>query len=203
MKMIKKLLYVISSILLLGPSLLHAAPTVKTDTAIFAGGCFWCTQADFNKVPGVIKTTAGYTGGDVASPTYEQVSADGTGHYEAVEVVYDPNQITYQQLLNAFWHSIDPLDANGQFCDKGDQYRAVIFYRNAEQKKLAEESKNQLIKSKLFSHIATQILPAKTFYPAEEYHQQYYKKNPVRYRFYRYTCGRDQRLKKVWGGKSA
>jgi len=172
----------------------------NTKTAIFAGGCFWCMQSDFDKIPGVIKTVAGYTGGTVKDPSYEQVSAGGTGHYESIEVYYDPSKVTYQQLLNDFWHNVDPTDASGQFCDKGQQYRAVIFYENGQQKKLAEASKQQLLDSGKFKQIATQILPASTFYPAEDYHQEYYKKNPVRYKFYRYSCGRDKRLEQVWGG---
>lgn len=171
----------------------------NSETAIFAGGCFWCTQSDFDKVPGVIKTTAGYTGGEVANPSYEQVSQGGTGHYESVEVVYDPSKVSYAQLLDHFWRSIDPTDEGGQFCDRGDQYRSVIFYENAAQKKLAEASKQALIQSGKVKNIVTLILPAKTFYPAEEYHQKYYQKNPLRYRYYRFNCGRDQRLRKVWG----
>ncbi|OGT38735.1 MAG: peptide-methionine (S)-S-oxide reductase [Gammaproteobacteria bacterium RIFCSPHIGHO2_12_FULL_37_14] len=167
--------------------------------ATFAGGCFWCTQADFDKVPGVIKTVVGYTGGSRAYPNYEQVSQGDTGYYEAVQVTYDSAQLSYQQLLNKFWHSIDPTDAKGQFCDKGDQYQAVIFYRDQLQKKLALASREQLIQSARFPHIATQILPEKIFYPAEVYHQKFYQKNPIRYRFYRYQCGRDQRLQELWG----
>ncbi|OGT44677.1 MAG: peptide-methionine (S)-S-oxide reductase [Gammaproteobacteria bacterium RIFCSPHIGHO2_12_FULL_37_34] len=175
-----------------------SAASSKTAVAIFAGGCFWCTQADFDKVPGVIKTIVGYTGGDVANPTYEQVSRGGTGHYESVQILYDPAKVSYQQLLDIFWHSTDPTDTEGQFCDKGDQYKAVIFYQDQQQKELAFASRKKLVDAGRFSHVATQILPAKTFYPAEEYHQKYYKKNPIRYHFYRYQCGRDQRLQALW-----
>jgi peptide-methionine (S)-S-oxide reductase len=171
------------------------------DTAIFASGCFWCTQADFDKVNGVIKTTAGYTGGTLANPTYEQVSNGGTGHYESVKVEFDPDKVSYAQLLDVFWKNSDPTNDNGQFCDDGDQYRAVIFYTNEEQKKLALSSKNTLIQSGRFKNVVTQILPASTFYPAEDYHQKYSQKNPARYHFYRYRCGRDQRLSELWGQK--
>jgi peptide-methionine (S)-S-oxide reductase len=169
-----------------------------SSTAIFAGGCFWCMQADFDKVHGVTKTIAGYTGGSAANPSYEQVSAGGTGHYEAVKVVFDPQQVTYKQLLDFFWKNIDPTNDKGQFCDEGNQYRAVIFYANDQQKKLAEASKQALITSGRFKYIATQILPAGAFYPAEDYHQKYYLKNPIRYKYYRYSCGRDKRLKDLW-----
>ena len=176
-----------------------ATPSPKSAVAVFAGGCFWCMQADFDKVNGVEKTVAGYTGGDIVDPTYEQVSQGGTGHYEAVQVFYHPAQVSYQRLLNVFWRNIDPTNGKGQFCDTGDQYRAVIFYADEEQKKLALESKQDLIKSKRFKQIVTEILPEKTFYAAEKYHQKYYQKNPVRYHFYRYQCGRDQRLQELWG----
>lgn len=180
-------------------SCLTSVAYAETATAIFAGGCFWCLESDMDKVNGVVQTISGYTGGHLQNPTYQQVSAGGTGHYESLKVIYDPAKVTYLQLLNAFWHSIDPTDASGQFCDKGDQYRSVIFYLNPTQKKEAEASKNALLKSGQFKQIATQILPASTFYPAEEYHQDYYHKNPVRYKYYRYSCGRDQRVAEVWG----
>src|SRR3990167_55903 len=173
-----------------------AISSSKSSIAIFAGGCFWCMQADFDKVNGV-ETVAGYTGGNIVSPSYEQVSQGGTGHYEAVQVFYNPTQVSYQRLLNVFWRNIDPTNGKGQFCDTGDQYRAVIFYADEEQKKLALESKQDLIKSKRFKQIVTEILPEKTFYAAEKYHQKYYQKNPVRYHFYRYQCGRDQRLQEL------
>ncbi len=174
------------------------APSGKEARAIFAGGCFWCMQPPFDKTNGVIATYAGYTGGDKENPTYEEVSAGGTGHRESIEVVYDPSKVSYAKLLDIFWHNIDPLDPQGQFCDKGDQYRSAIFYTNDEQKRLAEASKEELIRSGKFDKIYTDILPAKTFYRAEEYHQEYSKKNPIRYRFYRANCGRDKRLKQVW-----
>lgn len=170
-----------------------------TATAVFAGGCFWCLQADMDKVKGVLHTTAGYAGGTAKDPTYKQVSAGGTGYYESVKVEYDPSVITYAELLNDFWHTIDPTDSQGQFCDKGSQYQAVIFYDNLTQQNVANQSKEQLIASKRFSQVVTQILPTTNFYPAEDYHQEYYKKNPIRYKFYRYNCGRDKRLEQVWG----
>jgi peptide-methionine (S)-S-oxide reductase len=171
--------------------------------ATFAGGCFWCIEADFDKVPGVVSTTSGYIGGHKKNPTYKEVSAGGTGHAEAVEIAYDPARISYTKLLDVFWHNIDPTVRDRQFCDIGDQYRTAIFYHDAEQKRLAEQSKAALEKSRPFPQaIVTEIVPAGAFTPAEEYHQNYYLKNPVRYKFYRYTCGRDQRLEELWG-KSA
>lgn len=171
----------------------------KTETAIFSAGCFWCAEDAFEKVAGVEKVISGYTGGSLKSPTYEEVSAGGTGHYEAVEVYFDPEKISYSKLLDVFWRNIDPVDADGQFCDKGQQYKAVIFYNSPEQKKLAEDSKDDLSKTGRFKIITTAILPASEFYPAEEYHQGYAKKNPVRYQVYKYRCEREQRLEKVWG----
>jgi peptide-methionine (S)-S-oxide reductase len=167
--------------------------------AVFATGCFWCTEADFDKVPGVISTTSGYTGGKVANPTYEQVSGGNTGHIEAVRVVYEPTRVSYAALVHHAFRTSDPLDAGGQFCDRGYQYRAAIFVANPEQRRAAEAAKARATAA-LDKPIATLILPAATFYPAEGYHQDYYKKNPVRYRFYRWNCGRDQRIKQVWGG---
>lgn len=169
--------------------------------ATFAGGCFWCVEADFDKVPGVISTTSGYTGGTVKNPTYHQVSAGGTGHAEAVEIVYDPAKVTYAKLLDVFWHSIDPLVKDRQFCDSGDQYRTAIFYRTDEEKKLAEETKKNVEARFAPRTVYTQIVKADTFYPAEDYHQDYYKKNEARYKFYRWNCGRDQRLEQLWGKK--
>jgi peptide-methionine (S)-S-oxide reductase len=175
-------------------------PPKATATAIFAGGCFWCMEPPFDAVDGVIDTTSGYTGGDVENPTYEQVSAGGTGHAESVRVTYDPTRVTYQRLLDVFWHNTDPLVANAQFCDHGDQYRNAIFYADEEQHRLAETSKAALEASGRFkSPIVTQIVPAKAFYAAEEYHQDYYRKNPARYRYYRFRCGRDARLLELWG----
>jgi len=169
------------------------------EKAIFASGCFWCTEHDFDHVKGVVSTIAGYTGGEKVNPTYEEVSAGGTGHVEGVEVEYDPSIVSYQELLNFYWHNVDPTRNDGQFCDKGFQYRPVIYYYNDKQKELAEQSKAQLVKENKIHPILVDILPAKTFYPAEEYHQSYYKKNPVRYNFYRYRCGRDNRLQEIWG----
>jgi peptide methionine sulfoxide reductase msrA/msrB len=172
----------------------------ETLTAVFAGGCFWCTEADFEKVPGVLEAVSGYTGGQLPDPTYEQVSAGGTGHVEAVEVTYDPAAVSYGQLLSWFWSHIDPTDGGGQFVDRGAQYRSVVFYADAQQRRLAEASKEDLAASGRFEKpVVTDILPLGIFYRAEEYHQDYYQKNPIRYRFYRFNSGRDQFLKGVWG----
>lgn len=170
-------------------------------TAIFAGGCFWCMQPPFEKVPGVVKVYAGYTGGTTVNPTYEEVSAGTTGHLEAVEVIFDPSKVSYQTLLTVFWRQIDPTDAGGQFVDRGLQYRSAIFYENAEQKKLAQQSKQQLQQSGRYGDkpIVTEIIAAGPFYRAEQYHQDYYKKNPLRYEFYRFHSGRDAYLEKIWG----
>jgi peptide-methionine (S)-S-oxide reductase len=170
----------------------------KRATATFAGGCFWCVEADFDKVEGVLSTTSGYTAGHLANPTYSQVSAGGTGHTEAVQIVYDPAKVTYQKLLDVFWRNHDPLTRNRQFCDGGDQYRAGIFFHDAEQKRLAEASK-AAAQGRLKQPVVTEITAAATFYPAEDYHQDYYLKNPVRYKFYRFNCGRDKRLEEIWG----
>jgi peptide-methionine (S)-S-oxide reductase len=168
--------------------------------AIFAGGCFWCVETAFEGLPGVSAVISGYTGGSKTNPTYEEVSAGSTGHAESVRVVFDPTKITYAKLLDVFWHNVDPLTANAQFCDHGTQYRSAIFYLDEAQKKAAEESKLAIEKSKRFpSPIVTEITKAGTFYPAEEYHQDFYKKNPVRYQSYRLGCGRDARLKTLWG----
>jgi len=177
-----------------------AAAASTTAKATFAGGCFWCMEPPFDKLDGVVSTTSGYTGGQKKDPTYEEVSAGTTGHAEAVEIVYDPSKVSYEKLLEVFWHNIDPVTANRQFCDRGPQYRSAIFYHDAEQKKLAEVSKQALDASgKLGKPIVTEIVAASTFYPAEAYHQDYYEKNPVRYKYYRYSCGRDARLKELWG----
>jgi peptide-methionine (S)-S-oxide reductase len=168
-------------------------------TATFAGGCFWCMEPPFDKLDGVVSTTSGYTGGH-GTPTYARVSAGGTGHVEAMRVVYDQNRIDYARLLDVFWRNVDPLDAGGQFCDRGDQYRSAIFYETEEQKRLAEQAKVKLDSSGRFDRaIVTAIVPASPFYPAEEYHQNYYQKNPLKYKFYRFNCGRDQRLEELWG----
>ncbi len=170
------------------------------EKATFAGGCFWCMQHPFDTLEGVVSTTVGYTGGHVPNPTYAQVSAGGTGHVEAIQVVFDPARISYRKLLDVFWRQIDPTDAGGQFADRGSQYRTVIYYHSDAQRRAAEASKAALARSGRFSApIVTEILPAVTFYPAEEYHQHYYRKNPVRYRFYRYGSGRDAFLRRVWG----
>jgi len=169
-------------------------------TATFAGGCFWCMEGPFDSLDGVISTTAGYTGGHQDNPTYKEVSRGGTGHAEAVQIVYDPAQISYEELLKVFWHNIDPTNANGQFCDWGNQYRSEIFYSNAEQEKLARQSLAALKETKPFdAPVVTTVTQAGRFYPAEDYHQDYYQKNPVRYKFYRYGCGRDKRLEELWG----
>jgi peptide methionine sulfoxide reductase msrA/msrB len=177
-------------------------PSSKLQEATFAGGCFWCTEADFEKVDGVIEAVSGYTGGTVENPTYHQVSSGKTGHAEAVRVYYDPAKISYEQLLAVFWRHIDPTDAEGQFVDRGSQYRSAIFYHNDEQKRLAEKSKAALAASGRFDKpIVTEITKLGPFYKAEDYHQNYYKTHPIRYKFYRYNSGRDQFLKKVWGTK--
>lgn len=170
------------------------------ETATFAGGCFWCMEGPFDVLEGVVSTTSGYTGGAVPDPNYEQVSAGGTGHAESVQVTYDPQRVSYEKLLEVFWHNIDPTVINQQFCDHGNQYRTAIFYHNDAQKQAAEASVTALAQSKPFKDpIKTELSQAATFYPAEDYHQDYYKKNPVRYKFYRYNCGRDQRLTELWG----
>ncbi|ADE16235.1 peptide methionine sulfoxide reductase [Nitrosococcus halophilus Nc 4] len=168
--------------------------------ATFAGGCFWCMEPPFDKLEGVISTTSGYIDGQLENPTYEEVSAGKTGHAEAIQVLYDPKKVSYAKLLEVFWHNIDPLTANRQFCDQGNQYRPAIFYHNEEQQRLAEESKTQLAHSGRFDQpIVTEIKPATPFYTAEKYHQNYYQKNPIRYKLYRFACGRDQRLQQLWG----
>jgi peptide methionine sulfoxide reductase msrA/msrB len=173
--------------------------TEKTESAVFAGGCFWCTESDFEKLEGVIEVISGYTGGRVKNPTYKQVSAGGTGHIESVKVIYDPSKVSYEQLLDYFWRHVDPTDPGGQFVDRGSQYRSAIFYANDTEKRLAETSKQQLTASGQFKKpIITDILPLGEFYPAEDYHQNYYKKNPIRYKYYRFGSGRDQFLKKAW-----
>jgi peptide-methionine (S)-S-oxide reductase len=184
---------------LLAVATVGASAQGKTETAIFAGGCFWCTEADFDKVPGVLSTTSGYIGGSVANPTYTQVSSGRTGHAEGVKVVYDPAKVSYAKLLDAYWHSIDPLVKDKQFCDSGDQYRTAIFYTNDEQKALAEDTKKQVEAKFAPRTVYTQIVKATAFYDAEDYHQDYYKKNEARYKFYRWNCGRDQRLEQIWG----
>lgn len=171
----------------------------KTTVAIFAGGCFWCMEPPFDALPGVISTISGYTGGQSENPTYKDVSNGKTGHLEAVQVIYDPAKISYVQLLDVFWRNVDPFDDDGQFCDKGDQYKAAIFYQDEQEKQLAEASKAVLKPKFADKTIVTTIKPTSKFYPAEDYHQDYYLNNPKRYKFYRFTCGRDQRLNEVWG----
>lgn len=178
-----------------------ATPAAQTATAIFAGGCFWCVEADFDKLPGVIDTESGYTGGTVANPTYELVSAELTGHAEAVRVTYDPAQVSYARLLDYFWRHIDPTVKNKQFCDTGTPYRSAIFYLDEAQRLAAEASRDALLASGKFSRVHTEIVAAGTFWPAEEFHQNYSRKNPLRYHLYRALCGRDDRVKEVWGGK--
>ncbi|HCX67548.1 peptide-methionine (S)-S-oxide reductase MsrA [Parvibaculum sp.] len=179
-----------------------AAPDDRA-TAIFAGGCFWCMEPPFDKTNGVIATVSGYIGGTLDHPTYEQVSAGGTGHAEAVKIVYDPSKVSYSELLHIFWRNVDPLRKDAQFCDTGHQYRSAIFYLDDEQKKLAKESKEELEKSGRFSQpVVTEIAKAGPFYPAEKYHQDYYVKNPNRYTFYRWSCGRDARLEQIWGSEA-
>lgn len=168
--------------------------------ATFSGGCFWCMEAPFDKLEGVISTTSGYTGGRTVGPSYEEVSSGVTGHAESVRIVFDPARVTYRKLLDVFWHNIDPVAKNRQFCDVGDQYRSAIHYHDEEQRRLAEASRDELQKSGRFAQpITTQIVPATAFYAAEDYHQDYYRKNPIRYKFYRTNCGRDQRLEEIWG----
>jgi peptide-methionine (S)-S-oxide reductase len=172
----------------------------STATATFAGGCFWCVEADFDKVAGVISTTSGYTGGRTTNPSYEEVSRGGTGHAEAVEIVYDPAKVSYEKLLDVFFHNIDPLVKDRQFCDRGDQYRTAIFYRGEEQHQLAEAAKST-VEKRFKQPVATEIVAAGPFIRAEDYHQDYYLKNPLRYKFYRFSCGRDTRLEELWGKK--
>ena len=179
------------------PSVAESGEPAK---AHFAGGCFWCMEEVFEKVDGVIAAVSGYMGGTVQNPSYEDVSSGQTGHAESVEVLYDPSKVTYNQLLETFWRNVDPITPNAQFCDHGTQYRAAIFYQNDQEKRFAEESKQAIEQSKRFNQpIVTQIMMASRFYPAEEYHQDFYKKNPIRYKFYKYNCGRAQRLKELWG----
>ena len=184
-------------------ALMPSDAALGTDTkakAYFAGGCFWCMEEVFEQVNGVLWVFSGYMGGKVANPTYEQVSAGRTGHAEAVEVTYDPAKVSYQQLLEAFWHNVDPLTPNAQFCDHGSQYRSAVFYATDEERRLAEASKASIEEAKKFpAPIVTELVPASTFYQAEDYHQDYYKKNPFRYKYYKYNCGRAKRLEALWG----
>jgi peptide-methionine (S)-S-oxide reductase len=183
------------------PTPAHAAdPGAKLAVATFAGGCFWCMEPPFDKLDGVVETTSGYTGGKTPDPTYSQVSAGGTGHTEAIEVRYDPAKVSYARLVDVFWHNVDPTTPDRQFCDHGSQYRTAIFYHDDEQREVAERTKREIETSgRLPGPIVTEIVPAARFYRAEEYHQDYYEKNPVRYKYYRWSCGRDQRLEELWG----
>ncbi len=187
-------------------ALLMASPVGEVgaqelDTAIFAGGCFWCVESDFDAIPGVVETVSGYTGGILPNPTYKQVSAGGTGHREVVQITYDSSVVSYSDLLTAFWHSVDPTDAGGQFCDRGESYATAIFVQDDAQRALAEASKRETELS-LGQPIVTTIEAATPFFPAEDYHQDYYEKNPLRYRFYRWSCGRDQRVEELWGDRA-
>jgi peptide-methionine (S)-S-oxide reductase len=182
--------------------LIAAEASKEPEIAIFAGGCFWCMEPPFDKLDGVISTTAGYTAGHKTDPTYKEVSSGATGHAEAIQIVFDPEKISYTKLLETFWRNVDPVALNRQFCDVGTQYRSGIYYHGPAQEKAAKQSLQQLEKSKPFKGtIVTEILPASTFYPAEDYHQDYYQKNPLRYKYYRFSCGRDQRLEELWDEK--
>lgn len=195
----KRLFLIVIFIWLIISPVAHAQNS-NIQKATFAGGCFWCMEKPFDELNGVISTTSGYTGGNVANPTYKQVSAGKTGHAEAVEIEYDANKISYDKLLDVFWQNIDPTVQNRQFCDVGSQYRSGIFYHNEKQQKLAQQTKQE-VKKTLAKEVFTEITVASKFYKAEEYHQDYYKKNPLRYNYYRYACGRDNRLKEIWGEK--
>jgi len=197
-------MHIIMAVLLIGAwnlqSTNKAAAEATIGKAYFAGGCFWCMEEAFEKVEGVLSATSGYMGGTVANPSYEDVSSGRTGHAESVEVVYDPAKVSYQKLLEAFWRNVDPITPNAQFCDHGSQYRSAIFYQTDEEKRASDTSKQAIEQSKRFTEpIVTQIVMASHFYSAEEYHQDFYKKNPVRYKFYKYSCGRAQRLEELWG----
>ncbi len=201
--------YVLAGMFWIGMAV-HAQATPPTtpptthETATFAGGCFWCVESDFDKVEGVISTTSGYIGGAAPNPTYKQVSAGGTGYAEAVQVVFDPSRVSYQKLVEYFWRTIDPTVQDRQFCDVGSQYRTGLFTHSNSQREIAQASKAALEKSKPFKDpIVTEITAATTFYPAEEYHQNYHEKNPLRYRYYRSNCGRDARLRQLWGEAAA
>ncbi len=186
--------------LLAGLSFSQTSAAATTAKATFAGGCFWCMEPPYDKLDGVISTTSGYTGGTKLNPTYPEVSDGATGHAEVVQVIYDPAKISYSKLLEVFWRNIDPTVKDRQFCDHGSQYRSAIFYHDEQQKKAAEAAKAELMKSRPFKgDIVTEVTMASTFYPAEDYHQDYYIKNPVKYKFYRFNCGRDARLKELWG----
>ncbi|MYE12695.1 MAG: peptide-methionine (S)-S-oxide reductase MsrA [Gammaproteobacteria bacterium] len=189
--------------LLLVPIVLFAMnPSAEEAAAVFAGGCFWCMEPPYDQLPGVLDTTSGYSGGHTRTPTYQQVTAGGTGHYEVVRVTYDPDRISYDELLAVFWRNIDPFDDRGQFCDRGSSYRAAVFFGSEAERELAEAAKAD-IETRFGRTVVTGILPAAPFYAAEGYHQNYYTENPLRYRYYRYRCGRDERLRQVWGDAAA
>ncbi len=205
--MLRKLIYMILAVALLLFAGLSLGTTAESnaaedglEVATFAGGCFWCVESDFDNVPGVVRTISGYTGGALPDPTYKQVSAGGTGHREAVQIFYDPKQVTYAALVEIFWRSIDPTDDGGQFCDRGESYQTAIFADSLEQKQQAEASRDVLRSSGVLKQpVVTPIEAARAFYPAEDTHQDYYQKNPLRYWFYRYRCGRDSRIEALWG----
>ncbi len=173
----------------------------ELETATFAGGCFWCVESDFDAIPGVLETVSGYTGGIQPNPTYKEVTAGGTGHREVVQITFDPSIVSYNDLLTAFWHSVDPTDAGGQFCDRGESYETAVFVEDERQRALAEESR-AIAEASLGQTIVTPIEPAAPFFPAEDYHQDYYEKNPLRYKFYRWSCGRNQRVEELWGDRA-
>ena len=179
----------------------NSAGAQELDTATFAGGCFWCVESDFDAVPGVVKTISGYTGGILPNPTYKTVTAGGTGHREAVQITFDPSLVSYEELLTAFWHSVDPTDAGGQFCDRGESYTTAVFVNDDTQRLLAETSKSEA-EASLGGTIVTTIEPATPFFPAEDYHQDYYEKNPIRYGFYRWSCGRNRQVEDIWGDRA-
>ena len=189
-----------SAVLFIGTSSVSVAAEDDHQIATFAGGCFWCVESDFDKVPGVVRTISGYTGGALKNPTYGQITAGGTGHREAVQIIYDSKKTTYARLLEIFWRSVDPTDNDGQFCDRGESYTTAIFSNSPDQKRQAEDSKRNLQQSGVLDQpIVTPIEVAGPFYPAEDYHQNYSRNNPMRYTMYRYGCGRDARIKKLWG----
>jgi peptide-methionine (S)-S-oxide reductase len=196
---VNKCLFLIS---LFSVGLVQAGTTAETEVAIFAGGCFWCVESDFDKIEGVVETVSGYTGGTTTDVNYKKITAGGTGHREAVKITFDPKKISYKKMLHTFWRTVNPTDAGGQFCDRGESYTTAIFTTNPNQHLQAAQSKNELNASNLLSKkIVTPILKASAFYPAEQYHQDYYQKNPIRYKYYRYSCGRDDEVKKVWNMK--
>jgi peptide-methionine (S)-S-oxide reductase len=196
--------HVAAALLLVAPFLSAGARAAEDalPTAVFAAGCFWCVEEAFDKVEGVVETVSGYAGGTHPDPSYEQVSRGWTGHAEVVRVRYDPARVDYARLLDTFWHNVDPVDGGGQFCDRGSQYRGAVFVGSDAERRLAEDSKADLAK-RLGQAVAVEIAPAATFYPAEDYHQNYYQTNPVRYRYYKWQCGREQRLEEVWGKKGS